>query len=102
MGSWNPFRVPEDFGPVVFRIVRHAPRDISEFIPHDAGTLEFRLEHEANELTPVAWELAEFCGEIVDHGPRFGEGTEAYGDVRTRFEALRKAFLGLCQEAENR
>ncbi|MFM7215404.1 MAG: hypothetical protein ACKO3H_11070 [Verrucomicrobiota bacterium] len=32
----------------------------------------------------------------------FSVGTEAYGDVRARFEVLRTAFLGLCQEAENR
>ncbi len=88
--------------PAVFQFVRHATGDISDFISHFAGTLKFRLEHEANELTPVASELAEFCGDILEQWSRFNDGTDAYGDVRARFEALRIAFLRLCQEAENR
>jgi len=88
--------------PAVFQFVRHAEGDVSDFISHVAGTLEFRLEHEADELTPVASELAEFCKDILEQWSRFSVGTEAYGDVRARFEVLRTAFLGLCQEAENR
>ena len=88
--------------PAVFQFVRHQTGDISDFISHFAGTLEFRLEHEAGELTPVASQLAEFCSYIIDHWSRFSEGTEAYGDVRARFEVLRTAFSRLCQETERR
>lgn len=84
--------------PAVFQFVRHGTDDISDFVSHFAATLEFRLEYEADELTPVASQLAEFCSYIVEHWSRFSEGAEAYGDVRARFETLRTAFSWLSQE----
>ena len=88
--------------PAVLQFVRQQKGDISDFISHFAGTLEFRLEHEADELRPVASQLSDFCSYIIEHWSRFREGTEAYGDVRARFEALGTAFSRLCQETEKR
>ncbi len=80
--------------------IRHETGDISDFISHFASTLRFRLEYEADELRPVASQLAELCSYIVEHWSRFGEGTEVYGDVRARYEELRASFSQLCRETE--
>lgn len=86
--------------PAVVRFVRRETGDISDFIAHFTGTLEFRLEHEADELMPVASQLADFCVYVIEHWAGFSEGAERYGDVRVRLETLRETFSRLCQETE--
>lgn len=92
-------------GPVAFRYyVRAAIQFIrgldaghlqGEFIPGFAGTLRLRLQQEAQEMAPVATELAGICGYIVEHWARFGVDPQFYGDVRARYAALQQAFLQL-------
>src|SRR5580765_4916675 len=57
----------------------------SDIISCFASILEHRLEHEADELRPVADRLASICGYIFDHYDRFCLTLEIYGDVRPRF-----------------
>ena len=86
--------------PAVFRFVHRSTDDISEFVSHFSNTLAFRLKHEADELTPVASQLAEFCSYVIGHWSKFSDGAAAYGDVRARYERLRIAFSGMCDKAE--
>ncbi len=84
--------------PAVVRFVRHETADISDFVAHFARTLEFRLEHEPQELAPVATQLAELCDYIIEHWSRFEAGSEPYGDVGVRYMSLREAFSRLAGE----
>jgi hypothetical protein len=85
--------------PAVARFIQHETGDISDFVAHFAGTLEFRLEYEARELTPVAPQLVELCDYLLEHWSRFEKGTTAYGDVGIRYMSLRESFSRLAQEA---
>ena len=67
--------------PAVVRFVRHETSDISDFVAHFAGTLEFRLEYEPQKLAPVATPLTDLCYYIIEHWSSFAAGTEPYGDV---------------------
>lgn len=84
--------------PAVARFIQHTTTDISDFVAHFASTLESRLEHEAQELTPVATQLVELCDYIFEHWSRFEEGAAAYGDVGVRYMSLRESFSRLTQE----
>ena len=88
--------------PAVVRFVRHEAADISDFVAHFAGTLEYRLEHEPQELAPVATQLAELCDYIIEHWPSLEAGTEPYGDVGVQYMSLREACSGLGRESERR
>jgi hypothetical protein len=85
--------------PAALQYVRRSTDDVSEFVSWLASTLEFRLKYDADELTPVASQLAEFCRYVIEHWSRFGEDTEFYGDVPARYETLRAAFSQLNQKA---
>jgi hypothetical protein len=79
--------------PAVVQFVRsEAATDDSDFIAHFASTLEFRLEHEPQELQPVAEQLADLCRYIVEHWSLFESGSEFYDDVRTRYQTLQQTF----------
>lgn len=58
-----------------------------------AGILEFRLEHEAEELVPIADQLADICGYFVEHYERFDLEPEIFGDVRSQYQKLQRTFL---------
>lgn len=64
----------------------------SDIINCFAGLLEFRLEHEAAELLPIAEQLASVCGYIIQHYSRFDLNLEIYGDLRPRFQSLQRTF----------
>jgi hypothetical protein len=82
--------------PAVIQFVRsEAATDDSDFIAHFASTLEFHLEQ---ELRPVAGQLAELCGYVVEHWSRFESGSEFYDDVRTRYQTLQQTFSRLAAE----
>ena len=58
--------------------------------------VEFRLEHEPQELVPVVDDLAAVCQYIIDQWPRWKEDTEPfYGDVQARCISLREALTKL-------
>ena len=82
--------------PAVFQFIRLAEVDSSGFVSHFASTLEYRLENEPTEMIPIAPQLAELCGYIIENWSRFSEGAAAYGDVRTRYETLCREFSRLC------
>ncbi len=58
-----------------------------------ASILEHRLEYEAEELRPVAEQLAAICGYIVAQYDRFDLTPELFGDLRHRFQILQQTFL---------
>ncbi|MBI3416870.1 MAG: hypothetical protein HY043_16390 [Verrucomicrobia bacterium] len=58
-----------------------------------ASILEHRLEFEAEELFPVATQLASVCRYILEHYDRFTITPEIYGDLQPRFWALEQTFL---------
>ena len=64
----------------------------SDIISCFAGILEHRLEHEADELRPIAERLAATCGYIIEHYDRFDLSPDVYGDIRPRFQTLQRAF----------
>jgi len=91
-------------GPVAFRyylpaVAQYIYSDSAageyDFIAHFAGTLEFRLEHESQELIPVADQLVALSGYIVEHWAKFEAADDAYGDVCGRFQAIQRAFVRL-------
>jgi len=106
----NSIHYQEDLmwmGPVAFRyylpavvqyIQRDEAKDESDFIAHLASTFEFRLEHEPQELSPVAEQLVALCGYIMEHWPKFESGADAYGDVRSRYLSLQQAFSRLTEK----
>jgi hypothetical protein len=88
-------------GPIAFRfyvpalihyIQSEAAASDSDIINCFAGLLEFRLEHEAAELFPIAEQLAAVCDYIIQHYGRFDLSPEIYGDLRPRFQSLQRAF----------
>ena len=88
-------------GPVAFRfyvpalihyIQSESATGDSDIINCFAGLLEFRLEHEAAELVPIAEQLASVCSYVVQYYNRFDLTPEIYGDLRPRFQALQQAF----------
>lgn len=94
-------------GPVAFRyylgavvqfIRSEASKDDSDFIAHFCGTLEFRLEHEPQELHAAVENLGTLCTYVVEHWSKFEAGADAYGDVQDRFAALRAVFLRMKAE----
>jgi hypothetical protein len=85
--------------PAALQYVRRSTGDVSEFVSWLVSTLEHRLEWDREELAPVASQLAEFCGYVIEHWSRFSEGAEFYGDVPARCESLRGAFSQLNQKA---
>jgi hypothetical protein len=58
-----------------------------------AMIFEFRLQHGAAELVPIAGQLADTCGYFVEHYERFDLTPEIFGDVRARFQKLQQTFL---------
>ncbi len=85
----------EHSGAVIPFIHSDAATDNSDFIAYFAGMLEFRLEHEPQELVPVAGQLAALCAYVTEHWASFQKGAEFYGNVWDRFESLRDAFSRL-------
>lgn len=83
--------------PAAARFIQNAG-DVSDFVAHFASTLEFRLEYEAQELTPVAPQLIELCDYLLQHWSTFEEGTAAYDDVGVRYMSLRESFSRLAQK----
>lgn len=88
-------------GPVAFRfyvqalihyIRSEAATGDSDIINCFAGLLEFRLDNEAKEMVPVARQLVSICSYIAEHYDRFDMTPGIYGDVRSRFQALRQTF----------
>lgn len=90
-------------GPVAFRYYLPAaaqyicenPGDISDFVAHFAGTLEFRLHDEAVELAAVAAQIIELCDYLLKHPERYTEGIPFYGDMAGRYVSLRESFSQL-------
>jgi hypothetical protein len=89
-------------GPIAFRfyvqaaisyIQSEAATDDSDIINCFAGILDHRLEFEAEELIPVAPQLASVCRYIVEHYDRFALTPDIYGDLRPRFQSLEQTFL---------
>jgi hypothetical protein len=89
-------------GPIAFRfyvqaainyIRSDAAKGDSDIINCFAGILEHRLEFEAEELVPVAPQLASICAYILQRYDRFMLTPEIYGDLHPRFQALEQTFL---------
>lgn len=64
-----------------------------DVINYFASILEHWLEFEAEELKPVAPQLASVCRYIVEHYDKFEVAPKIYGDLRSRFLALEQRFL---------
>jgi len=88
-------------GPVAFRFyVQSAIRYIqseaasgdSDMINCFADTLEFRLEHESQELQPVAVQLATICGYVLVNLDRFDVDAEIYDGIRDSYTLLQQSF----------
>ena len=58
-----------------------------------AGLLEFRLQHGAKELVPIAKRLASACAYVIEHWNRFDISPEIYGDLPSRYTALQQTFV---------
>ena|SRR5436309_2366581 len=93
-------------GPIAFRfyvpaLIQYIQSDAavgdSDIINCFAGLVEFRLEHEAEELLPIAEQLASVCEYIIQHYGRFDLSPEIYGDLRPRLQSLQRAFSGQMQ-----
>ena len=96
----NALRYQEDLmwmGPIAFRyyvpafigyIQSQESKGDSDAINCFAGLLEFRLEHEPKELSPIALELAAACRHVIEHYDHFDASLEVYGDLRSRYEKL--------------
>jgi len=69
-----------------------ASRD-SDIINCFASILEFRLEHERDELSAIGKQLASIGGYIVEHYDRFDLELGIYGDVRS---AICEVARGVC------
>ena len=101
----NSLHYQEDLmwmGPVAFRFYVHAAINYiqseeaagdSDIINCFAGILEFRLEYEAQELVPIARQLALMCGRIVQLYERFEIDPDVYGDLRPRYQALEQTLM---------
>jgi len=94
-------------GPAAFRFyvraaLRYAQSEAAAGDSAIASSLamifEFRLEHEAAELVPIAGQLAEICGYFVEHCERFDLEPEIFGDVRARFQKLHQTFFKMSHE----
>ena len=70
-----------------------AATDDPDIINCIAGILEHRLEFEAEELPPVAPQIAAVCRYILEHYDRFAITPQIYGDLRPRFQTLEQTFL---------
>src|SRR6476659_4855107 len=84
-------------GPVAFRyyvtaIIRYIQSEAAsgdpDIINCFAGLLEFRLEHEPNELRPIMDQLSSICRYVVERYQKFDVAPDIYGDMRTRFARL--------------
>jgi hypothetical protein len=64
----------------------------SDMVNCIASILEFRLHDEGEELRPVASQLLGVCGYILSNYERFGLDSEIYGDLRPRFQGLKRQF----------
>lgn len=89
-------------GPIAFRFyvqaaIRYIQSDAAtgdpDIINCFAGILDSRLEFEAEELVPIAAQLASICRYILEHYNRFDLTPEIYGDLCPRFQSLEQAFL---------
>jgi hypothetical protein len=89
-------------GPIAFRFYVQAAisyiqsdtsRDDSAIISYFASVLEHRLEFEAEELVPIAPQLASVCHYILEHYDSFQLVREIDGDLRPRFQSLEQRFL---------
>jgi hypothetical protein len=89
-------------GPSAFRFYVHAVINYvrsetatgdSDIISCFASILEHRLEFEADELPPVAPQLASICAYILQRYDKFMLTPEIYGDLRPRFGNLEQTFL---------
>ena len=98
-------------GPVAFRyyvtaaisyIRSQAAIGDSDIISCLAGILKSRLEHEPNELRPVADRLAYICDYMIDHYDKFEVTREIYGDIRVRLVTLRDAFSQMLNQPKPR
>jgi hypothetical protein len=98
-------------GPVAFRyyvasaisyIQSEAAAGDSDMINCFAGLLEFRLEHEAAELAPIAEQLAAVSAYMVEHFERFDLDPVIYSDVRSRCQTLQQAFLRMAKLSNSR
>lgn len=73
-------------------ILSCAATDDSDIIHCLAGILEHRLEFGAEELVAVAQPLEFICAYVLRNYDRFDLRPEIYGDLRPRFEGLRRTF----------
>lgn len=89
-------------GPIGFRfyvqaaincIQSDAAAGDADMINSFAGILEHRLEFEAQELIPIAPQLASVCRYILERYDRFDVTPEVYGDLAPRFQVLAQTFL---------
>jgi hypothetical protein len=88
-------------GPIAFQYyaeaaIRYLQSDAAEhdcdFVSALAGTLEFRLEHFPESLAPISVRLVSVCEYVVANWPRFKDEYGLYGDVPSRYSALRAAL----------
>ena len=105
----NAFAVVDDLmwmGPVAFRFYvpaaihfsqSEAAKGEGDFINGFISVLKHRLEFEADELRPVAEQLASGCDYLIQHHNRFNLMPEIDGDVPARLAALHEAFTQLAQ-----
>jgi hypothetical protein len=94
-------------GPVAFRFyveaaVRYllsaaADKD-ADMVNCFAGLLEFRLEHEPEEVASVAGRLAVACRFILEHWERFDIAPEIYVGLRGRYVVLERTLVRLVGE----
>lgn len=77
--------------PAIAKVLREGTRHHSLILGGTHGlilwfavVLEFRLEHEPSELSPVATKLTALCEDIADDWARF-EGAESLGEAESRF-----------------
>ena len=53
-----------------------------------AGTLEFRIQNEPEELLVVAAKLAHLCERVIEEWLRFDVDPKIYGDLKARYSSL--------------
>jgi hypothetical protein len=87
--------------PAIAQFVRSDEAD-SDFVAHFSSTLDWRFKYQMQELTPVARQVADLCGYIVQEWPRFENAEGVYGDIRATYVRLADACSKLAQKTTGR
>ena len=61
--------------------------------------LEYRVQHDPEEMHPIAERLACTCAQILQHRERFDDGSEVYGDLYDRYKNLCRSLGRLAASA---